>query len=120
MGWYSGWKSKAALIAELRSDVGAGWQELAHAVVRDGMWRVVQSPKGAKFIRFDLLESYKGDWGYKPMDESMYPYYFDCPLAFLAMAPVASQAWRDKVYEHHGAAPGAAFEPPPGQMALEL
>lgn len=40
-------------------------------------------------------------WGYKGMDEQMGPFYYTCPLKYLAMAPVACQDWRDKVHAYH-------------------
>lgn len=40
-------------------------------------------------------------YGYKAMDESMGPYYYDCPLSFLKLAPVANQKWRDTVIAYH-------------------
>ena len=49
------------------------------------------------------LERYQGDWGYKPMDEDMGPYYYDCPLRLLDKCSPArtteARAWRRKVRE---------------------
>ena len=42
-----------------------------------------------------------GMFGHKPMDESMGPYYYSCPLSYLEMTPVANQEWRDSVIEYH-------------------
>ncbi len=36
-------------------------------------------------------------WGYKSMDESVYPYYFTCPLTYLDDAPATCEKWRDQV-----------------------
>lgn len=54
-------------------------------------------------IGCDLLKRDKGlnGWMYKPLGESCHPYYYNCPLKYLKMAPVACQEWRDKVIEYH-------------------
>ncbi|MCA9380929.1 hypothetical protein KC678_01565, partial [Candidatus Dojkabacteria bacterium] len=43
----------------------------------------------------------KYSWGYKDMDESMHPYYYNCPLSFLDMTPVACEEWRQHVRNYH-------------------
>jgi hypothetical protein len=107
MGWTSceRWVTKQDVIADfLRSDYYG--KTIAHHVGGKGLWRVLESTKGEdgtfrRFIAFDLLEKHGGEWSYKDMDESMHPYYYDCPIRFLDMAPVTSQEWRDKVYQYH-------------------
>jgi hypothetical protein len=64
------------------------------------LWTVWTSPSGA-FIGCDLMATHGGDWGYKDMEESMGPCYYTCPLGFLAMAPVASESWREQVRAYH-------------------
>lgn len=55
-----------------------------------------------RYIYCDILQYRKGDgWGNKAMSESVHPFYYSCPLGYLKMAPVACQAWRDKVQEYH-------------------
>lgn len=57
-----------------------------------------------RWIQVDALHYWKKmeGWGYKDMDESMGPYYFSCPLGYLAMVPqVASEDWRDSVRKYH-------------------
>lgn len=84
---------------------------LAHSVRGKCLWTVweVKSisvdgnelPVVRRFIGLDLL-SKDGTYGYKDMDESVHPYYYDCPLKFLDMVPeVASQEWRDGVRAYH-------------------
>ena len=47
-------------------------------------------------------------WGYKGMDESMFPYYFSCPLRYLEMVPIERYGghaeWRERVRQHHAQA----------------
>jgi hypothetical protein len=44
-----------------------------------------------------LLERSGNEWGYKPLEESMHPFYYSCPLRYLDMAPVRSAEWREQV-----------------------
>jgi hypothetical protein len=62
--------------------------------------------KTERMIAVDLCEFQPGyGWGYKGMDESVGPCYYDCPLAYLDMVPQAegpyAQAWREKVRAYH-------------------
>lgn len=56
-----------------------------------------------RYIGCDLIRNYgKAEgFGYKDMCESMGPCYYDCPLGYLAMAPVENQEWRDAVVAFH-------------------
>lgn len=60
-----------------------------------------------RFISLDLIAKDKGGgWGYKDIDESMGPYYYDCPLRLLDAAMPAPEdkhglEWRQKVREYH-------------------
>ena len=47
------------------------------------------------------LERSGGQWGYKPLDESMHPYYYSCPLSYLDLAPEQSAEWRAGVRAYH-------------------
>jgi hypothetical protein len=40
-------------------------------------------------------------WGYKDMAEEMHPFYYSCPLGYLAMVPVACAEWREGVKAYH-------------------
>ena len=53
------------------------------------------------FIRCDLLQGSGNDWGHKPLEEAMHPYYYSCPLRYLDMAPEQCRDWRDGVRAHH-------------------
>ena len=58
------------------------------------------------YIQCDLLryDRRMPGWMNKPMEESCHPYYYNCPLKYLNMAPVANQEWRNKVMEYHNQA----------------
>lgn len=60
-----------------------------------------------RWIQCDLLQYSKSNdgWGYKDMEESMHPYFYSCPLSYLAMVPVeqfgGNEEWRDGVQSYH-------------------
>jgi len=55
-----------------------------------------------RFIGCDLLKYQTGyGWGYKDQEESMHPYQYSCPLAYLTVVPVACEAWREGVRAYH-------------------
>lgn len=116
MGWYFSRQTRDQLIRELtapqeseriRSEV------ITHTLRGNVLWSVVRvtakqagafdlkEAESTTFIRCDLIEGSGGEWGHKPLDESMHPYYYSCPLGYLEMAPVQSQAWREGVRAYH-------------------
>lgn len=117
MGWYFSHQSRSELIAELiapQETERASVQVLAHALYDNVLWSVVEvtakvegvhrnlSPgESLRYIRCDLLDYSGGQWGYKPLDESMHPYYYSCPLNYLDMAPEQSADWRAGVRAYH-------------------
>jgi hypothetical protein len=127
MGWLfsSNWREKADIVdfriknwsneREIAGEpVIVAGKCLAHSVRGNNLWTVWETTctkVGAtepysvrRWIGFDLLSKSDGEYGYKDMEESVHPYYYDCPLSFLNMVPeVTSQAWRDKVRAFHAA-----------------
>ena len=113
MGWLFTPLGKTELIHQLTRSSETpetSAQVIAFRMGKEALWSVVQvtarqegaieglhADESVRFIRCDLLDCVDGKWGYKPLEESMHPYYFDCPLEFLDMAPVSCQAWRDEV-----------------------
>lgn len=109
MGWYypHGY-SRKQLIEELtRGGANAGVISkcLRHCVRGNVLWTVRETQRidmTTRFIGCDLMQNSDIGWGYKPMDESMGPYYYSCPLSYLDMVPfVANGEWRKIVREHH-------------------
>lgn len=94
MGWYYCKPSRNELIDELTNG------SLAHCVRGNVLWSV-HPTDGGPIIACFLLAKSDGLYGYKDMCESMHPYYFSCPLSYLAMAPVACEAWREGVRNYH-------------------
>lgn len=117
MGWYFSRQSKADLVQELiapQESHVAGIKVIAYTLSGDVLWSVVEftakrpnvhpeleAGESLHFIRCDLLQSSGGEWGYKPMDESMHPYYYSCPMSYLDMAPERSREWREGVRAYH-------------------
>jgi hypothetical protein len=116
MGWYFRRCSRDDLITELttpsetarvRTDV------IAHTVIDNVLWSVVRLTarqpgfinlavgQSCSYIRCDLLDRHGDEWGYKPLKESMHPYYYTCPLAYLELAPVQCPEWRERVRAYH-------------------
>ena len=116
MGWYYGEASKQAVI----DDITKGWVAengnrhltIAKSVRGNTLYTVNEVltyndgiETAERYIGIYLLGKSGGDWGYKPMDESMGAYNYDCPLYFFDLAPIIpggyAREWRDKVREHH-------------------
>jgi hypothetical protein len=110
MGWYfSIGGSRKEVIAE----VNEGWdgesakhERLRHCLrgnVLWGVWEQTVKATGAvdRYITCHLLSRGQGDgWGYKPMDESVGPCYYTCPLSYLEMAPEVNAEWRRAVQRY--------------------
>ena len=116
MGWYFSRQTRDELISELiesHENERARSEVIAYALRGNVLWSVVHATakqadvlglavgESKHYIRCDLLQRSGDSWGYKPMDESMHPYYYSCPLSYLAMAPVQSAEWRDGVRAYH-------------------
>jgi hypothetical protein len=113
MGWYyTQGASRADVIRELtpaerKGEDGAIFRTLRHCCRGNVLFSLHESvtPDGnsTKWIGVDLMQkSLDGfGWGHKPMDESMGPYYYNCPVAYLdeASEPVNETAanWRAEV-----------------------
>lgn len=117
MGWFFSPQSRSDLIAELiapQETERASVTVIAHALRGNVLWSVAEVTakvdgvhrdlargQSLCYIRCDLLQRSGGEWGYKPMDESMHPYYYTCPLRYLDMAPEQSHEWREHVRAYH-------------------
>jgi hypothetical protein len=116
MGWTFSYQTRDELIRELtqpHETEGARATVITHSRCGNVLWSVVEITakqagylnlalgESTRFIRCDLLEGSGGRWGYKPLEESMHPYYYSCPLRYLQMAPVQSPEWRDGVRAYH-------------------
>ena len=135
MGWYFSPQSRSELIAELiapQETERASVKVIAHALRGNVLWSVAEvtakvegvhrelAPgQSLRYIRCDLLERSGGQWGCKPLDESMHPYYYSCPLSYLDLAPEQSADWRAGVRAYHARrrTPTASTAPAAAPMA---
>lgn len=117
MGWLYPYHTKTR--ADLVEDLRAGYNTPTHKILRsqcvgNRFWALCEGTRSdGQVIRYILLcllqgperNDPDGSWGYKEMDESVGPYYYDCPLSYLDLAsePVNDSAriWREKVRAHH-------------------
>ena len=100
MGWtFTCGATKHDIVEEVLGELGH--RVIDYRICSNTLWFVCRSARG-EYIGCFLLASDGGfGWGYKDMEESMHPYYYDCPLDFLDLAPVACAAWRDLVRVYH-------------------
>ncbi|MFC6282562.1 MULTISPECIES: hypothetical protein [Polaromonas] len=116
MGWLFTNKTRDQLIAMLTRECNNEFVKskvLEHQLVGNVLWSLVcltaihegclqlKSGESINFIRCDLLESSPEGWGYKALEESVHPYYYDCPLHYLDLAPEQSADWRVNVRQFH-------------------
>lgn len=113
MGWTSSreWPKRADVVSSiLRESNSPGRRILKHSLVGNHLWaahEVDRAEGGAvRFVVLYLLEYNRdaGCYAYKDMDESMGPYYYDCPASVIKAAgpapDAACAAWREKCAKH--------------------
>jgi hypothetical protein len=110
MGWYGDACTRKQKIDDLLKGNNRNWP-IKHCYRGNAfsgiLWSVWTCDDSLAFtgltnwIKCDKLEYKNGMWYHKPMEESMGPYYYSCPLSYLDLAPVASQNWRDGVIQYH-------------------
>lgn len=74
------------------------YEPLDHSVVGNQVYVLARHPEGYRFIALFLLSSGGEEgWGYKDMDESCGPGYYNCPERLLAQSDVEDKhGWREK------------------------
>jgi hypothetical protein len=83
------------------------WTTLEHCTRGNVLWRVFEWHRKDTGVTRNIIGCYllaadaASGWGYKDLDESMCPYYYSCPPAYLDMAPETNAEWRRRVREHH-------------------
>ncbi|CBL45375.1 Hypothetical protein HDN1F_35260 [gamma proteobacterium HdN1] len=112
MGWLFGWNSRSEIIGYL-DRIGADLVDhevRATRYVGNNVWQLIRNPAGCSYISLTMIEAYRQrgkptQWGYKYLDETVYPYQLDCPLSLLdeASAPLNAYAekWRAEVRKFH-------------------
>ena len=119
MGTYGGYNSRKELV----EDVTKGWENEHQTFVAEkkffsgnDLWVLFKrtskhaSTDVERFIYlFKISRWGEGDWAYKPIEESMGPSNYSCPLSFLDAAqhpfpngyPEGYSDWRANVRAHH-------------------
>lgn len=96
--------ASSCLASCFRGGVFAGvlWAVWERTFTKDGQ----QFQATQRWIACDMVRR-QGDygWGYKDMEESMFPYFFSCPLRYLGMVPLEQYGghaeWRKAVRSYH-------------------
>jgi hypothetical protein len=115
MGWLiSHDLTKKQQVAELVAgwtieDTGRGMTCLDYSVRGNTLYAVFQptyigipSDGDAQIAIFRLRKDRGEGWGYKDMSEREHPFYYDCPLKLLKLAPVTTcHEWRAGVMAWH-------------------
>lgn len=105
MGWYGTCSTIQEVYNELltKRNFASGVKLLDHRKTQYGrhLWILLQLPDNQKIIGFYFIQKRSDGWWYKPMDETMHPYYWDCPVSLIQAAgetknKVALQ-WRGEV-----------------------
>lgn len=113
MGWMSGWRSRSELVNHLtypQKWEKDGQQQELRVVKKcfrgNNLWtimeRFVDGKQTDKFIVLFLLRRFgQDDWGYKDIEESCGPMYYNCPVKWLDEVPEPDSgyvaAWREEV-----------------------
>lgn len=106
MGWYGEYCTRKQKVADLIGDRPSS-RCIKHCyrgnAYRGVLWTVWQrgEDESSRWIGCDVLEYRDGMWFNKPMEEGMGPYYWSCPMGYLAITPVASASWREGVRAYH-------------------
>jgi hypothetical protein len=98
--FYTTGATKADVVAELKAASFVGGAVVLKSSLRGNeLWLLCGIPgrPAENVIQIALLSKSPHGWGYKPMTESMGPYYYKCPIGFLDEAPVRCESWRAKV-----------------------
>lgn len=109
MGWTYPYttQTRAELVDYLRRPDRFGNFELVKSSARGNRhWYLVRNKStGEHSIGLDLMKGSRDGWGYKDIDESCGPHYFDVPLSYLDAAPALtagySATWRESVRQWH-------------------
>ena len=117
MGWYG---TPGATKQDIIDEILEGWRTekilREHSIASEKgetvLWAVLKGKttdgKSFQIIACHIISCAQGTWGYKPLDETMGPYYYSVPKAWLKLYPCVlpegkigfSDSWRQNVCEH--------------------
>ena len=111
MGYTSGWSSLKSLkdyLLQITKNPTSHLNIIDHKSTNYGrrLWVAYEyKNKSLSFIALYLIGKHSSDYGYKDMDETMGPSYYDCPLSLINKttgdSSRYSQDWRDQVKAYH-------------------
>jgi len=112
--------TKQRVVRELLRVQGSPWV-IASRLIGNRLWYLARAVRNdgsmTTWIGLTVVEGRRGEVIVRSMDEFSGPFYYDCPLAFLAQADVAAGpfaiGWREQVKVFHAtrAARYAAIRP---------
>lgn len=103
--WLMNKTDKSGVVKVIIADI-AGRRTIAHSVKGNTLWVVHSLYQNGELVRKDIVcyrlskDRKSGQWGWKDIPECFHPYYYDCPLKFLDLAPTTSLEWREKVRQY--------------------
>ena len=108
MGWLFSHPTRQSLVDQIIPSYIKEGTYLKHWYTQFSrqLWIAIDHKQHGKGIVLFLLKKSGNLWGYKVIDECSTPYYFDCPLAALAMTNAFNNnpealSWRQLVFEYH-------------------
>jgi hypothetical protein len=99
MGWMFEHNTGSMKVKEYAQTLLNGWENdkakvtvVDHSLRGQHLWvalerTIKEQNRSHRFIVLYLLEKHDGMWGYKDLDETMHPYFYDCPKRLLKSAP---------------------------------
>lgn len=103
--WLVNKTDKAGVIKVIIADL-PGRRTIAHSVKGNTLWVVHSFYQNGELKHKEIVcyrlskDRQSGQWGWKEIPEGFYPFYYDCPLKFLDLAPTTYLVWREKVREY--------------------
>lgn len=70
------------------------WKLIDTSLIGNQFWAIIEN-QGKPWLVLFLLSVHNKMWGYKFMDESMHPYYYNCSKRLVKKSTVASENWRE-------------------------
>jgi hypothetical protein len=112
MGYFfsSRWPTRADMVRHLNADLPEFSKLIKARTVGNNHWQAIEyinaAGENVRYIALALIRHSReaGGYGYKSMDETSGPYYYNCPLNFLEglSSPIGYAAdWREKVRAYH-------------------
>lgn len=80
--FFPGIERKTDIIKQIRSEISPD-AVIATAVVGSNFWAALKTTTNESYVFLFRLVRDGKDWGYKVIDETMHPFYYNCPISLL-------------------------------------